>query len=269
MACKIYKDEIELYYGRNNIIRKKIHQNIRINQKKAEAHGADQRTMPVVLTEFLKLSAHYPIVVTKNVETGKFVCVAVLGLEQGENLFWINNTWDAIYTPLNVQRQPFFVGNDRDSNGVDSELESKDRFVICLNSKSDSLVEQDGTLLFHNDGSETDYFKRIRNILLELLEGEKKIQIFLDKLVEMKLLISISLDVTFVNNKSQRIDGIYTIDENRLTNLTNEELIDLYSLGYLSSIYIMLTSLVQLYTLIERKNKALKKGADWFKKKQT
>ena len=259
------------------LLEKSRHQGLKIDVEKAEAHAADERMMPVVMSEFLKLAVHYPIVVTKNAETGSFVCVALLGFEKGENLFWKNQGWDAIYTPLNVQRQPFFVGNDSDSEAAQSGSEKSERFVICLNSASDSLVKNTAAAersdarqvrsLFHEDGSETDYLQRIRTVLSELLTGEQQTRQFVATLAEMKLLTPVALDITFANGDAQRVEGIYSIDEEGLNSLSGEAILQLRSSGYLSSIYTMLVSLGQLYSLIERKNRMLEKGSAWFQKR--
>ena len=92
----------------------KNHRNLKVDASKAELHGAQVHLIPAVLPEFTNLAAQYPLVLTKNGDTGQFVCVAMLGFEANENLFWQDGQWQGIYLPLQIQRQPFFVG-DADS----------------------------------------------------------------------------------------------------------------------------------------------------------
>ena len=43
--------------------------------------------MPVVVSEFPLLAVHYPILLSKDADTGAFYCGAMLGFDAGENLF--------------------------------------------------------------------------------------------------------------------------------------------------------------------------------------
>ena len=65
----------------------KNHLNTRVDLSKIEQHGADLQLVPVVLSEFINLAIQYPIVLTKNGNTGQFVISAMLGFESNENLF--------------------------------------------------------------------------------------------------------------------------------------------------------------------------------------
>src|SRR4051812_22519338 len=109
-------------------LQKSAHHNLRIDTKKVEAQGASLNMVPVMLSEFLKLAVQYPIAFTKNKETGRFVCVAMFGFNPGENLFWKNNSWDSIYIPLHIVRQPFFIGSANDDDIASDE----NRFVVCI-----------------------------------------------------------------------------------------------------------------------------------------
>ncbi|MBR9911451.1 MAG: SapC family protein [Gammaproteobacteria bacterium] len=242
------------------LLNQKVHRDIRVKPELVEAHGANERLIPVVLSEFQKLCIQYPILITKNNDTGGFVCVSVFGFEKGENLFWINNAWDAVYIPLNIARQPFFIGRENEIKG-----EQKDSYVICIDRESQSLDESGGELLFDKDGKETAYLEKMKAILATLLEGEKATQDFLEKLLSLELLTPVSLDIRFVNDESQRVEGSYTIDEKRLQNLSKDKVAELHALGYLAPIYAMIFSLGQFYPLINRKNAMLSKAGDWFK----
>ena len=88
----------------------KNHKNVQIDTGKLGLHGAKLNMVPVVMSEFSSAAVQYPLAITKNEDTGKFVCVALLGFEVGENLFWENGDWQGLYLPLQIRRQPFFVG---------------------------------------------------------------------------------------------------------------------------------------------------------------
>lgn len=226
-----------------------IHKNVRVNTAIAEAQGGLLNMVPVMLSEFLKLAVQFPIAITKNKETGQFVVVALFGFQAGENLFFNNNRWNSLYTPLHIVRQPFFLGEDNASKNADKQ------FVICIDTDNNSIQQHDGDRLFDTEGKETAYLEKIKYVLSELLEGEEKTKAFIAKLLSLKLLQAMQLEITFENGESVRVEGMYTINEDNLQNLSPESLAELNQLEYLRPIYTMIVSLGHIYGLIEKKNK--------------
>ena len=78
----------------------------------------DIGTVSYVVSEFRKAAVQYPIVFAKNPETGRFAPYVLTGLAPEENLFWSGTELDAAYVPLNVRRQPFYVGTTDEPGGV-------------------------------------------------------------------------------------------------------------------------------------------------------
>jgi hypothetical protein len=233
----------------------KTHQGLGIDKEKVESQAGNLHMVPVVLSEFLKLSLQYPIVITKNQDTGLFACVALFGLEKGENLFFKEGMWETLYLPLHVRRQPFFVAK---SEGVD------DRFIICIDMGHSSLKKENSDVekvekLFDLDGKETSYLTDVKNILAELFDGEKATKMFIDDLLSQNLLEPLQLQITLENKSSVRVDGLYTINEQTLNKLTSSQLFALHKRNYLHPIYTMITSIGHIYGLLERKNKRSQK----------
>lgn len=234
------------------------HRHFRICPEKVEAHGANLSMVPVMLSEFLKLVVQFPIALSKNKETGQFVCVAMFGFAEGENLFCQDHQWDTLYTPLQIARQPFFLGQDEQIQ----DKTNGDQYQVCFDPDSNCLLKADSPengseALFDEDGNPTPYLQRMQSILAELLDGESKTQAFVDKLLVMGLLQAMQLEISFDNGESQRINGMYTIDEEKLNALPGELIIELHQLGYLAYIYAMIASMGQIYSLVQRKNARL------------
>ncbi len=222
-----------------------LHQQLRVDTRRIEALGAEQHLVPVVLSEFLKLVVHYPIVFSKNSETGQFVCSALLGFSAGENLFWRKGQWQSIYTPLQIMRQPFFVG------------EQQGQILICIDVESELLKTGEGEAIFDNKGQETSYLQQAKTRLAALINGESETQAFINNLLSLNLIMPMALDISFANQQQQRIQGLYTINEEALEQLTSEQLLQLQQQGYLKPIYTMIASLGQIYALIQKKNELL------------
>jgi hypothetical protein len=199
-----------------------------------------------VLSEFLKLCVQYPIVLTKNGATGQFTCVALFGFEKAENLFWNRDRWDAIYVPLQVSRQPFFLGAD-----------AGQQKLLCIDSQHPAVKQTHGEAIFDEHGAETAYLQQAKQMLAALLDGEEQTDRFVRKLLAIELVRPMRLEIEFANRQQQRVEGLYTIDEERLQAVSAETIGELHSLQYLAPIYTMLASLGHIYSLVQRKNALL------------
>lgn len=226
----------------------RIHRELRVAPERVLAQGGRLHMVPVVLREFLKLCVQFPIVLTKNGDTGRFVCVCLFGFARNENLFWRNERWDAIYTPLHVMRQPFFVG------GGETEQ------VLCIDAENDSLQQQTGDRIFDEQGNDTPYLQKIKATLAALFTGEAQTQRFVDKLLALNLVQPMRFEIEYADRQSQRVEGLYTVDEERVKSLPKDDLVELHSLHYLAPIYTMIASLGQVHALINRKNVLLAGG---------
>ncbi len=228
------------------------HRNIKIDTNKIESHGATMHLAPAVVAEFAHLATHYPIVLAKDGDTGQFVCSAMLGFQAGENLFWDNDQWQAVYVPLQVRRQPFFLGDDT-TKGTENQ---SPQYVVCLDSESPSVGDQ-GEALYNGNGEESDYFKEAKAKLAELLRGENENKAFIETLLSMDLLESMAIEIKFINDESTRLNGLYTIKQDTLAKLSSKQLGQLHEHNYLQAIYAMVISVGQMYSLIDKKNQRL------------
>ena len=242
------------------------HRAIKIDLNKRELHAEALHSIPVVLSEFTHVALQYPIVLTKNVDTGQFVFVALFGFEFGENLFFQEKQWQGFYLPLQLRRQPFFVGDP--AKNSDIEIHNND-YVICIDNDSptivvenslaamDDIIVENSQRLFDDNGLDSAYFKETKACLAELLRGEADNKLLLENLQKMDLLTSMSLEITFENNTSTRLKGLYTIDQEKLSKLSDQQLLTLHQLGLLPPIYTMINSLGQINALIALKNQQL------------
>lgn len=221
------------------------HKHLKLDATKVEEMGADLHMIPVVLSEFMKLVVQYPILFTKHAETGEFTCICLTGFTPGENLFWHNAEFDALYIPLNVRRHPFFVGHDDTG---------KQDYVICFDANSPILNTEQGDAIFNDDGSASEVLINAQDQLSELLVGERETQSFIQALLDANLLVPLSLDITLGSGIQTTVKGLYSIDEDKLNALGPAQLAQLNHKGYLQAAYTQVASLGQIYSLIQRKN---------------
>lgn len=235
-----------------------LHATLRIAPDKAEIHSQDIQLLPVVPAEFASVATQSPIVLTKNGQTGQFVTVAMLGFTPGENLWFADGRWQGAYLPLQLQRQPFFLGQSGDNGQGDYVLcIDPDSPAICQNHNTALYATQSSETLFNDNGADSHYLQQIKVVLAELLQGEQHQQHLVQALLAANLMQPLSLEITFANQQSTRLNGLYTIDQQKLAALDAATLVQLHQAGWLAPIYTIIASAAQLYPLIARKNQQL------------
>jgi hypothetical protein len=224
------------------ILNSHAHRHLRVQAGASAPLGDNQRFVQVAINEFSLLLVHYPILFSKDADTGLFYCGAMLGFDTGENLFLNEggNGQDA-YRPLNLQRAPFFVaGSD-----------------LAIDLDSPRVDETRGESLFAESGEPSPYLQSIVSAFRDLRQGFEMTKVFVDTLLKLKLIEAITIDVGFDDGTKRALNGLYTIDRNALRNLPDAAVIDLFRRGYLDLITMMIASLKQIPVLAQKKNRLL------------
>jgi hypothetical protein len=89
------------------------HRKLRVHAQPAAHYGDNQRFVAVVVSEFPALAMRYPILFSKDADTGRFYCGAMMGFDACENLFLNEQRTSGVYRPLNLQRGPFLTSGSR------------------------------------------------------------------------------------------------------------------------------------------------------------
>ena len=228
------------------------HGGLRIDPARMGEQAAGCHMIPLVVSEFRRALADFPIILAKNQETGRFSPYALMGLGLGENLFWDGAALDSSYVPLNLRRLPFFVGIDEERNAVCVDLESP----MVSEQGSEGLVEQ--------DGRDTAYFGEIQKILHELLTWKPRTDQFIETLAQHDLIAELRLDIVLKNGTPLAITGIYAIDEARFKRLSDQDIAELRHDGTLDLAYAVMLSTARIQSLIDRRNRAEAKDGAWF-----
>lgn len=216
------------------------HHNLRVLIERGAAYGDNVMLAHTFAAEFRNLQAHYPIVFQKSAQ-GSFHPVALLGFQEGQNLFLNANGWDAHYLPLTIEREPFLIGKQGDELMVHVDLGSP---RIGHGSE--------GQALFLPHGGSSEHLERMTSVLLAIHEGLQGTPAFVEALLAHDLLESFVLDLEGPDGSVNRLAGFYTVNEERLAQLNGEQLHSLHQAGYLQAVYMALASLSNLRALIER-----------------
>jgi hypothetical protein len=232
------------------------HAGLRIRADLVEASAARQHLIPIVVSEFRKAATQYPIVFAKNPETGRFAPYVLNGLAVEENLFWSGTELDVAYVPLNVRRQPFFVGTNDAPNGPTTN-------VLCIDLDSPCLDGSGAETIANPDGSDSAYLAGILSILGELIAGKKTTEQFIASVLSLDLLAPIVLDIVLDDGTPLQVQGLYGLDEEKFRQLAAGDISSLWKTGDLDSIYAVLIASGQIFKLIRMKNQRIALSRAW------
>ena len=223
-----------------------VHRSLRVDGRASAAYGDNQRFVQVIVGEFPHLVVHYPILLSKDSLTGQFLCGVLLGYDEGENLYLEDWRERRGYRPLLLQRAPF-CAHGRE---------------LAIDLDHPRVGVEAGEALFTVDGRPTPYLESIMQAFRYLQPGMQATKAFLARLLELKLIEPIDLEVEFDDGSRRDGVGLYTIDQGALAALADATVVDLHRRGYLCLIDFMVASLKQLPLLTARKNARLLRGTE-------
>jgi len=229
------------------------HKDLRIITTRSARFGDNIASTSVVPSEFRRVQAEYPIVFREDASEGHFEPVAMLGLERGENLFLEDDRWNARYVPLTIQRQPFLIGFQQQTEGGVPVKEA----VIYIDVDSPRISESEGEAVFLEHGGVSPYLEHVTSVLKAINEGHQYNKGFSDALVQYELLEPFALEVELNNGSKFKLLGFHTIHEEKLNALDGDALASLHSKGYLEHIYMTMASIANFSVLIQEKNERL------------
>lgn len=194
------------------------------------------------IREYAQLCSAMPIVFIEDPQSKNVHSVVMLGLEQGQNLFWADESWQCPYVPMNIQRYPFDIRPEGD------------KLTLFIDENSD-LISDEGEALFKEDGEPTEFMQHRQNYMAELANSEIQNQRFVKQLQELELLEEIALKVSYKDGSVRNVTGILTINEKKLVELDDEKVLAMHKAGFLGAAYSTMLSLGQLNRLVELSNK--------------
>jgi len=221
---------------------KAVHKDIKLSTKNDFAFTQNTHLAAASIREFAQLAGAIPMVFIKDEQTGNHHTVCMLGIEKESNLYFAEGRWQAPQVPMNIQRYPFDIRPDNGNLGV---------FI----DDASALITDDGAPLFTAEGEAADLLKNRLEFLDFLANSERLTQEFITKVVELDLLTEIEIRMVTDAGERRAITGMLSIDENKLFNLPDEEILTLHKKGFSGAIYALMMSLSQLNRLVELSNK--------------
>jgi SapC len=217
------------------------HRGVRVQAEASAKFGDNQRFVPVVIAELPLLVTHYPVLFSKDSDTGAFFCGAMLGIDEGENLFLKDGKAHEGYRPLNLQRVPFFVSGDE----------------LAIDLDHARVSAHTGQVLFDDKGQPTPYLDSIKAAFQQLKPGAEMTRRFMETLLNLKLLEPVDIILSLDDGSKRNLVDLYTVNQDILRQLPDAAVVDLFRRGYLQLIYLLIASLKQIPVLAKKKNDRL------------
>jgi hypothetical protein len=198
----------------------------------------------ILLNEFPAAAALCPIFFSKNAETGQFYAGAMFGVRPGELLVDGAASGKALFHPLELQRQGFYISEEN----------------IAIDVEHPRFGEGASIALFDDEGKPTDDMRRIQSALGQMQAGVDATNDFIRELLALKLIEPIDIKLSFDDGESLRLDGLYTVSRDGLNELDDGQIAALFRKGYLQAGFCMALSLNQVGALAHRRNQRLSGG---------
>ena len=229
------------------VLDKEKHRQLKVRTGHSAALGDAVMYVMTYPIEFRDIQSCYPILFTKDPNTGGFFAAALLGFEADQNLFLQDDDWDASYVPAMLQRQPFLI-----ATGGENDKKSP---VVSLDLDHPRISQDEGEALFDSEGAPTEFLDQKIAVLDKLHQGLQHSNGFIEALLRHELLEQIGLDLTFNNGDKKSLQGFYSIAEERLYQLKGDVLEALNQAGYLQPVFMAVASLSRMRDIIERRNR--------------
>ena len=209
------------------------------------AFARQVNSVPLVAVEFPHAAAEYSIVFAGEGEA--MMPIVILGMRDDENLYLNEaNAWNAKYIPAFIRRYPFVFSSDTDES----------TFTLCVDEEFAGFNEENrGEHLFDADGARTQYLENVLRFVNDYQGQFQRTQLFCKKLQELDLLESMQAQFTLSGGEQLRLAGFMAVNREKLKNLPEEKIAELFKTDELELVYLHLQSMTNFSAMAER-NKA-------------
>ena len=226
-----------LLYAKPEPLSKELHASLGVTQMETPfGFARTAHVAPLTVTEFALAALSFPVIFVGDNRQP----VAVLGLNQGENLFTNDQgSWDYdAYVPAYIRRYPFVLAEDKDA----------DRMIVCID-RSAPMISDKPQLPFFDKGEPTEITTNAIEFCNNYETERRRTESFVDMLkaldlFEVKEALFTPRNADGSAGEPQRIADYFAVSEEKLGKLPADKLVELRDNGALQQIYAHLTSLV-------------------------
>jgi len=200
--------------------------------------------LPLSYTEFAVACRDYPIAFIGG--DGNFIAMAVLGMENQQNLFVTpEGGWEpGIYLPAYVRRYPFCMTR------VTVDGREQPERVACVEKRA---INDKGEALHNAKGDPLPVWDERRKLLFEYETDLVRSEEMSRTLAGLGLLETFTMQAVPNQGEPLAMTGMYRVAEQKLAELAPDVLKDLTQKGILARVYAHLISLSNFGRLLDRR----------------
>jgi hypothetical protein len=210
--------------------------------------------LPLSFTEFAAACRDYPIAFVSGDGGRTYVAMAVLGLENQQNLFVAaDGGWDpGVYLPAYVRRYPFCMTR------ITVDGQEQPERVACVEKRA---INDKGEALHNDKGEPLPAWEERKKLLFEYEADLVRSDEMSRALAGLDLLETFSMQAIPNEGAPLAMTGMYRVAEQKLGVLAPEKLKELTQQGFLARIYAHLISLNNFGRLLDRRSGLAKQAA--------
>ncbi|MET0339083.1 MAG: SapC family protein, partial [Caulobacter sp.] len=197
-------------------------------------------------TEFETLQREYPIFLRRDANAA-LQAVVLLGLDRDENLFLDGERWNARYVPAIHRRGPFSIALEARPGDAPAPM-------IHIDLDHPRVSRTEGEPLFLPAGGATPYLQDLNRALGAIWDGLEAGKAMFAILDERALIEPVAVEVRLDDATQYDLPDLFTINQERLDQLSGQELEAMHRSGFLRLAYAISASLANVSHLIELKN---------------
>lgn len=202
--------------------------------------------LPLSFAEFAPAACHYPIAFVSGDSGKNFVAMAVLGIENRQNLFvGADAKWDAAsYVPAYVRRHPFCMSRVAVNGAEQAER------IVCVEK---SALAETGEALFDAKGEPLPAWAQRQKFLVEYETDLARTEEMTRALAALEIFEPFTMQAVPRGGAPLALTGLYRVSEQKLHDLASETLKALAQSGRLARVYAHLLSLHNFARLLDRR----------------
>jgi hypothetical protein len=238
----------QFMYGKPEALNIDVHGALRYRADGAPfAKAQGIHLVPLLVGEFPQAVMHYPIIFAGEQKTP----LAVMGLAEGQNFFVKDGHFDdGAYVPAYLRRHPFTLAST-----------GGEQFVVCIDREEAGFVtEGEGEALFA-DGEPTEFTKSAMAFLTEFQAETERTGAFVKMLEEFGL-FEVKNTVFLVDGRQEPVAEYYAVAEERIAELSDEQLVRLARSGGMVAVHAHLLSLQRWNSLLARRTQSASEAAE-------
>lgn len=219
-------------------------QHLKINlQANHYGFAKSMNALPITQSEFELACKNYPIVfIAANAEETVLQPVVLLSLTPNDNWFVrTDQSWEPYhYIPAFAKKHPFQLGVD----------DTQQRYVVHVDEDYPGLNNSEGMAFFENSEA-SEYLEQLTRALRTLHTESEQTQLWVMRLKERGLLIPRTI-TTSVGDKTEQLAGVWVVDTDKIAELGDAEIAQMFHNGTLALIEQHRVSLSNLDVLAQR-----------------